>query len=178
MTVDFTVKTDGLANVIVRLNKLDPGLRKEIQKQIKDTANPLISTARSLLPAASPLDNWGSWPRGTGGYQKNAASRGIKVSYKGSSNSSVIPLLTFTQTNAAGAIVDMAGRRFPNGNKTEGGERGRQMVAKLSRSMGNREASRTMYPAVFANLPKVFKELEQAIEEVEEQFRKQVYDLV
>ncbi len=171
MTVGFTVKTDGLANVIVRLNKLDPGLRAEIQKQMKDAGSPLVSSARSLLPAASPLDNWGSWPRGTGGYNKSAASRGIKVAYKGSANSSVIPLLTFTQTNAGGAILDMAGRA---GGKTEAG---REMIGKIGRSTG-RKASRTMYPAVFANLPKVFRELEQAIEQVEEQFRKQVYQLV
>lgn len=177
MSYDFTVKTDGLANVIVRLNKLDPGLRREIQKQMKDAGSPLVSTARSLLPAASPLDNWGSWPRGTGGYNRNAASRGIKVAYKGSSESNTIPLLTFTQTNAGGAIFDMAGRSFP-GRKSEGKTRGREMVNKLSRSAEGRKASRSMYPAVFRNLPKVFDELEQAIAEVEQQFRKAVYDLV
>lgn len=174
MSLDFTVKTDGLGNVIVRLNKLDPGLRREIQKQMKDAASPLVTTARSLLPAASPLDNWGSWPRGTGGYTRNAAARGIKVAYKGRSDSTTIPLLTFTQENPAGVINDMAGRSFP-GKGSEGRTRGREMVEKLTRSNDGRTGSRTMYPAVFRNLPKVFRELEQAIEEVEKEFRKQAY---
>ena len=181
MSAEFTVQTDGLANVIVRLNKLDPGLRREIQKQMKDVASPLVTSARSLLPAASPLDNWGNWgstgKRLIGRYDRSAAARGIKVTYKGSSDSKVIPLLTFTQTNAVGAIVDLAGRAGGTGRRSEGARRGREMIGKLNRSLG-REASRTMYPAVIQNLPKVFRELEQAIAEVEEQFRKQVYDLV
>jgi len=171
MSAEFTVKTDGLSNVIVRLNKLDPGLRREIQKQMKDAASPLVTTARTLVPAASPLNNWGNFPRGTGTYTRNAASRGIKVEYKGRSDSQTIPLLTFVQKSAHGAILDMAGRA---GGKTASG---RAMIDKLNRSTG-REASRTMYPSVFRNLPTVFRELEQAIAEVEEQFRKQVYDLV
>ena len=168
MSLDFTVKTDGLSNTIVRLNKLDPGLRREIQKQMKDAANPLVTTARSLLPAASPLNNWGNWPRGTGTYTRNAAARGIKIAYKGRSDSSTIPLLTFLQSSVHGSIVDMAGRA---GGKTASG---RAMIDKIKRETG-KDASRTMYPAVFKNLPTVFQELEQAIEEVEKEFRKQAY---
>lgn len=175
MSNGIEIRTDGLSDVIVRLNKLDPGLRAEIQKQMKNAANPLVSTARSLLPAASPLDNWGTWPRGTGPYTKAKASRGIKVTYKGRSDTRTIPLLTFRQTDAVGTIVDIAGRSFP-GRGSEGGVRGRAMVDKLSRSVG-RPSSRTMYPAVERNLPKVLAELQKAVDQVIERFRKEAYNI-
>lgn len=168
------LETDGLGNVIARLDKIDPGLRREIQKQMKDAANPLISTARGFLPAASPLDNWGTWPRGEGPYTKQKASRGIKVTYKGKSDTKTIPLLTFRQTSAVGVIVDMAGRAKGEGRGSEGGDRGREMIGALNRR-GGRYASRTMYPALERNLPRVLMELQQAVDATEDRFRKEIY---
>lgn len=168
------LETDGLGNVIARLDRLDPGLRREIQKQMKDAANPLISTARSLLPAASPLDNWGTWPRGSGPYTRQKASRGVKVTYKGRSDTKTIPLLTFRQTEAVGVIADMAGRANGAGRGSEGGNRGREMIGALNRRVGRR-ASRIMYPALEQNLPRVLMELQQAVDTTMDRFRKEIY---
>lgn len=173
---DFTIETNGLAEVVVRLNRLDPGLRKEIQAQMKAEANPLIAAARSLLPTESPLDNWYNWPRGLGPYTLSKARSGVKVTYKGSSKGPRIPLLTFQQTSAVGAIVDMAGRADGSGKGSEGGTRGRAMIGKLNRSTG-RDASRTMYPALEAKFPSVLKGLQDAVDNTVRQFQREIYQL-
>jgi len=170
------IKTDGLANVIVRLNKIDPGLRKEIQRQMKQEANPIVTTARSLYPAASPLKNWGTWPRGSGPYTRSAATRGIKVVYKGSGKGNTIPLLTFTQTSAVGVIADMAGRANGTGKGSEGSRRGLTMIGALNRHT-QRTASRFMYPAVEKNLPSVVAGLQRAVDDVLERFRREAYSI-
>lgn len=173
---DYTIQTDGLAQVVVRLNRLDPGLRKEIQAQMKQEANPLIAAARSLLPAVSPLDNWYNWPRGLGPYTQKKAAAGVKVTYQGSSKGNRIPLLTFQQTSAVGAIVDMAGRAGGTGKGSEGGDRGEKMIDALNRRMGRR-ASRTMYPALEAKMPSVMKGLQDAVDATVRKFQQEIYSL-
>jgi len=173
---DFTIQTEGLAQVVVRLNKLDPGLRKEIQNEMKAEASPLIAAARSLLPTESPLDNWYNWPRGLGPYTLSKARTGVKVTYKGSSKGPRIPLLTFQQTSAVGAIVDMAGRADGSGKGSEGGTRGRAMIGRLDRFIG-RDASRTMYPALEMKMPAIMKGLQDAVDNTVRQFQREIYNL-
>jgi len=173
---DFTIQTQGLAEVVVRLNRLDPGLRKEIQTQMKAEASPLIAAARSLLPAESPLENWYNWPRGLGPYTLSKARTGVKVTYKGSSKGPRIPLLTFQQTSAVGAIVDMAGRADGKGKGSEGGARGQAMIGRLDRATG-RDASRTMYPALEAKMPSIMKGLQDAVDQTVRQFQREIYQL-
>jgi len=160
----------------VRLNKLDPGLRKEIQNEMKAEASPLIAAARSLLPTESPLDNWYNWPRGLGPYTLSKARTGVKVTYKGSSKGPRIPLLTFQQTSAVGAIVDMAGRADGSGKGSEGGTRGRAMIGRLDRFTG-RDASRTMYPALEMKMPAIMKGLQDAVHNTVRQFQREIYNL-
>lgn len=158
--LDARLEVKGLAEALKTLQKLDPELRKEVVKGMKQAASPLESAARSLIPDASPLTNWGTW---LGGYDTAAVRKGIKVAFRGGKvkgqAGDVFPLLTLRQTNAAGVIYDAAGRSFP-GRNSEGAQRGRAMVDKLARS-GN--ASRSMWPAVERHMPQVQATLEDVI---------------
>jgi hypothetical protein len=161
--IDTRIEVTGLAEALKTLQRMDPELRKEVVKGMKQAASPLEASARSLIPEARPLTNWYGWK---GGWQAANVRKGIKVAFRGGKvrgkSGDVFPLLTLRQTNAAGVIYDAAGRSFP-GRGTEGALRGKAMVAKLAES-GN--ASRSMWPAVERNMPQVTAALEDVVGKV------------
>jgi len=166
VAVSAGLEVEGVAEVLRALGKVDPELRKATINNMKKAGEPMAQDARSLFPSASPLSNWGNWttPKGRviGPYNPAKVKRGVKIAYKGSkvrgSDKNTIPLLTMRQTDAAGAIVDMAGRRS-NGN----GANGRAFVNAM-RSLG--VASRAMWPAAQRNMDRVTAAVEDAINEM------------
>lgn len=158
--ISVAVEYNGLAATFKTLRHVDPELRKATMREMKKAAVPMVATARSLFPAAEPLRKWGNW---RGGYDVSRVRSGVKVSFKGTraKDRDVIPLLTMRQVNPAGVIYDMAGRAGGNGRRSEGAERGRQMIGKL-----NLQAfpSRAMWPAAERHLPRVQADVVKAIE--------------
>lgn len=158
--VDVRIEVDGLAQALKSLQKLDPELRKQVVKGMKQAAAPLEAAARSMIPTEKPLTNWYNW---RGGWDQAQVRKSVKVAFrlgrvKGQERD-VFPLLTLRQTNAAGVIYDIAGRSFP-GRGSEGAARGRAMVDKLA-TYGT--PSRYMWPAVERNIDKVTSALEDVI---------------
>ena len=170
-SVDTRIEVNGLADALKTLQKVDPELRKEAVKGMKQAASPLEAAARSLVPDAKPLTNWYGW---RGGYDATKAKRGIKVAFRGGRvkgrDADVFPLLTLRQTDAAGVIFDIAGRSFP-GRGSEGGTRGAAMVAKLDEV---RRASRSMWPAAEREMPTVTKALEDVIATVSKRINEEL----
>ena len=158
-TITAGLQVEGVAEVLKALSKVDPELRKATVKRMKQAGEPMAREARSLFPQASPLSNWGNW---RGGYDGKAVHRGVRVAYRGSkvrgSDSNTIPLLTLRQTNAAGAIYDMAGRTS-NGNSPQG----RAFIAQLRQ---DGVASRAMWPAAERTMPDVTAAVEDAINDM------------
>jgi hypothetical protein len=108
---------------------------------MKKAADPLVNEARSLVPTAKPLTNWYGWK---GGYTPAKVKRGIKVSQRNTAQRTrsgqqqeTIKLLSLVQTNAAGAIYDIAGRANGAGRNSEGAPRGRAMIEKLNEQLGD-----------------------------------------
>jgi hypothetical protein len=161
MPVDVTLEVTGVAEALKALAKADPELRKAVIKDMKQAATPLQAAARSLLPDR-PLRNWYGWQ---GGYNLGKAQKGIKVTFKGGKvkgkSADHFPLLSLRQTDAGGAIYEMAGRAGGKGRKSEGEARGAAMIAKLN-TYGT--ASRTLWPAVERNFGDVEAALNEAID--------------
>lgn len=169
--VDTRIEVEGLAEALKTLQTVDPELRKEVIKGMKVAAAPLEASARALVPDSRPLTNWYGWK---GGWDSVAAKKGIKVAFRGGrvkgQTQDVFPLLTLRQTNAVGAIYDIAGRSFP-GRGSEGGARGRAMVDKLAE---NGPASRTMWPAAEKQMPAVMSALEDVIDTVSKRINQEL----
>lgn len=174
---DFRVAAEaqGLAEAIRTLGKVDRELKKELVNSMKKAADPLVAEARSLVPASSPLTNWGNWK---GGYQSAKVNRGIKVSQRNTAQRSssgqkeeTIRLLALVSSSAAGAIYDMAGRAGGNGRGSEGGARGAAMIRKLDQ---NGTASRTLWPAAEKRLGEVQDAVRDAIKDVESTLNKEL----
>lgn len=158
--LEVRIEVNGLAQALRTLQKLDPELRKEVIKGLKQAAKPIENTARSLIPSRNPLSNWYNW---RGGWDTEAVRKSVKVAFRGGrvlgQERDVFPLLTLRQTNAAGAIYDMAGRSFP-GKRSEGELRGYMMIRKMDTYA---LPSRYMWPAVERNMPTVTAALEDVI---------------
>jgi hypothetical protein len=158
--MEFEIEVVGLAEALKTLQKADPELRKAVIKDMKQAAGPLESAARALVPDR-PLTNWYGWKDG---YNKGKVQKGIKVAFRGGKvkgkGGDHFPLLSLRQTNAGGAIFEMAGRAGGKGRGSEGGPRGAAMINKLD-SYGT--ASRTLWPAVEKNFGAVESALEAAI---------------
>jgi hypothetical protein len=156
--VEVTLEVTGVAEALKTLRKADPELRKAVIKDMKAAAKPLETQARSLIPAR-PLRNWYSWPRGEGDWNQSRAQKGIKVAVrtggvKGKSGDH-FPLLSLRQTDAQGAIFEIAGRSYPS-KRSEGEARGDNMVNKLN-MFG--QASRTLWPTAEKGMPEVERAL-------------------
>jgi hypothetical protein len=179
--VDTRIEVTGLAEALKTLQKIDPELRKEVIKGMKTAAAPLEAAARSLIPDARPLTNWYGWQqtrtggKGPGPWDPSAARKGIKVAFRGGKvrgvAGDVFPLLTLRQTNAAGAIFDIAGRAGGTGKRSEGKERGQAMADKLNRSG---PTSRSMWPAVERNMPAIMGSLEGVVDTVSQRITKEL----
>lgn len=164
--IDVGLEVTGVAETLKALAKTDPELRKAVIKDMKTAARPLEAAARALVPVR-PLTNWYGW---RGGYQQPTVQRGIKVAFRagkvrGKPNDH-FPLLSLRQTNAGGAIFDMAGRT--SRGKTPAGE---AMIRKLD-EFGT--ASRTLWPAVERNFGVVEDGLKTAIDSMSDEINKQI----
>lgn len=163
------------------LGKIDPALRRATQAKMKLAAKPMVAEARSLVPEDSGL-NWGNWTtdapelgkagtgRVIGAYDAKKIRRGIKVTYKGPSKrdrgKEIFPLLTLQNTDAGGAIFDIAGKANGAGRNSENAARGRAMIAKLRAENGR--ASRMVWRAAERHLPTVQRGVADAIKDMEE----------
>jgi hypothetical protein len=158
--VEFEIEVQGVAEALKTLQKADPELRKAVIKDMKQAAAPLEAAARGLVPDR-PLTNWYGWKDG---YNKGKVQKGIKVAFRGGKvkgkGGDHFPLLSLRQTNAGGAIFEMAGRAGGKGRGSEGGPRGAAMINKLD-TYGT--ASRTLWPAVEKNFGAVESALEAAV---------------
>ena len=162
------------------LGKIDPALRRATQAKMKLAAKPMVAEARSLVPEDSGL-NWGNWTtdapelgkagtgRVIGTYDAKKIRRGIKVTYKGPSKrdrqKEIFPLLTLQNTDAGGAIFDIAGKANGAGRGSENEARGRAMIEKLRK---NARASRIVWRAAERHLPTVQRGVADAIKDMEE----------
>jgi hypothetical protein len=165
------LQVTGVAEALKALQKADPELRKAVIKDMKAAAAPLEAAARANVPAR-PLTNWYGWK---GGFDQGKAQKGIKAAFRGGKvkgkGGDHFPLLSLRQTNAGGAIFEMAGRAGGSGKGSEGAARGQAMIAKLNESG---TASRTLWPAVERGMPAVEAALLEAIGRMSDTIEKEI----
>lgn len=156
--IQFRIEVQNLAAAIKAIGKFDPELRKQIIKDMKGVAAPMVATARGRVPE-SPLSNWGDW---RGGYDARRVGRRINVAVrtgavKGASRDT-IPLLTLRSVDAAGHIFDIAGRSSSGSSP--------QAAAFIRQLDTFGQASRTLWPAAEQHMGTVEDGLEQIIDRV------------
>lgn len=155
----ITLKVDGVASVIRQLGQIDPELRKAATHRMRSVAEPVAARARGFIPTATPLSGWARSKRL--GWSSARVKAGIKPRVSTRANrSSQIGLLSVVQTNPAGAMFDMAGKRGGTSPK------GQQFVKSLAERTG--QPSRSMWPGVQAAMPLVEDQLRAAVGDLED----------
>lgn len=155
------VKLSGVKYVLSQLNKVNPESRKELNKEVKAAAKPIVVKARGFVPATSPLSGWErtsetGW--GKRAFDSNIMKRGIgfstgstKPNYRGFSY-----LAYFYNKSAAGAIYETAGRKTAGQKgKSPNPHAGEQFIQALGAVGKGRMEGRAMFRAVNEDQGKV-----------------------
>lgn len=112
MTVNTTTEFVGLKETIKALGKIDPQYRKDFNRDAKDIVKPLIADAKGnypQLPLSGMKYAWAPRGRAVFPWTINKVRSGVK--FKTSTRRSGSSVLYVTQSDPAGAIFEVAGKR-------------------------------------------------------------------
>ena len=155
------IKVEGLAELFRDLGRIDPELRKHAVKNVYEAGKVIQQDARRRVPAEPPMSGWRRRRGARGKWVWNPSATRSRVRLKvstGSAKRDEIRLVRVIQSDAAGSIYDMAGRKSGGRSKS-----GQQFVRNLNRKG---RASRTMWPAAEAKKDEVERALKAAIDDM------------
>jgi curved DNA-binding protein CbpA len=145
----------GLDSLVRELNDLEPGLVKQLRKDLVTEIQPLYKTIKSAVESKKPFLS-GFEHSGRTGLAKNpirVTGKAVTTRRKFNRTS----LVSIRTTSAAAQIADMSGRRASG--RTDAGK---AMIANLSARFGG--ASRFIYPAIEKEIPRVQQSMLKIIE--------------
>ncbi len=159
MTASTSVTVVGVKDALRELGKIEPDLKKQIQKDVKTILRPVVDEAKRAVPAM-PLSGMArSWKRGVlFPYDQAQVQRSIGARFNTRKRGNSLAVIAVVMKSAAGTIYDMAGKR---GGKTP---QGRAMIANLEARFG--KASRGMWPAYERNADAVNEAMERVVDVV------------
>ena len=112
MTVNTTAEFVGLKDTIKALGKIDPQYRKDFNRDAKDIVKPFIADAKGnypQLPLSGMKYAWAPRGRAIFPWTINKVRSGVK--FKTSTRRSGSSVLYVTQSDPAGAIFEVAGKK-------------------------------------------------------------------
>lgn len=153
MTVQTRTEFVGAADAIKALRKIDPALRKQFTKDVKEIARPIVQAAQNSYPDEYLSGMTRKWaPRGRPVMPYNAKKARSGVQARVDTRRGATAVIAVVQRDAAASIIDMAGRRNAN-----------PLASALDR-FGR--PSRVMWPAAEKNIDDVTRELSKAVSDV------------
>ena len=159
MTASTSVTVVGVKDALRELGKIEPDLKKQIQKDVKTILRPVVDEAKRAMPV-TPLSGMArSWKRGVlFPYEQAQVQRSIGARFNTRKRGNSLAVIAVVMKSAAGTIYDMSGKR---GGKTP---QGRAMIANLEARFG--KASRGMWPAYERNADAVNDAMERVVDVV------------
>lgn len=124
------IVVEGVVGLRKALGKLAPDIKKELDKEVRESLKPIIADARSRVPSSAPgvLINWNnpgyerksrtSRSRAFPSYDGKAVRKGLAYSVTPSRmrGTGFVSLFTLLNRSATGAIIETAGRKNPGGS--------------------------------------------------------------
>jgi hypothetical protein len=124
------VEVEGIVGLRKALNKFTPDLKKQMDAEVRAALKPIIADARAHVPGKAPgrLFNWNdpgyiresrtSRQRGFPSYDSRSIRRGLTYSLAASRPNRLgfVSVFSLFNKNAAGAIIETAGRKNPSGD--------------------------------------------------------------
>ena len=169
MTASTSVTVVGVKDALRELGKIEPDLKKQIQKDVKTILRPVVDEAKRAMPA-TPLSGMArSWKRGVlFPYDQAQVQRSIGARFNTRKRGNSLAVIAVVMKSAAGTIYDMAGKRAAapkqqsvvgSHGRRVGSVGGPTMIRNLEARFG--EASRGMWPAYERNADAVNEAVEQ-----------------
>lgn len=172
MLQGIDIDTDGIAELVKALRKVEPELARQLPREMRQAGKPLVQDARDLLPEPSPLSNWGAWNnRGRDRSWTRKARSGVRITTNTGARKGVhtINLMALEAKDPAAAIYENAGRKRPGAiNSSDAGDR---FVAALN---NEQTSPRFLWPAVEMNIPKLNRELQDVVDRWSKELEKKV----
>lgn len=165
--------------LVAALNKLEPGMKNALVKEIKLAAKPAIEAIKSGIPKVNPFISSVrpvSNTRGRLGWNVKVKADTVKPSFKtkASKKFAVTSLVSLRVTSPATALADVAGkgsgevrRPVTNSYDYKGGTRTHRTTTqgqKMIRHLRKERATNFVYPSVKASLPSVQAEIKLILE--------------
>ena len=145
------------------LMKIEPELKKQLVRDIKQVAEPVQSAVKSAIPTVSPLIRGMGQSRGRLGWDPDKGKKpsDVRIVYRSGAKRTaplVTSLVSVNVGSAAVTMLDMAGKRNPNGRNA----RGAAMIRNLN-DKGFGKPSRFAWPAAEKALPQVEGKIERIV---------------
>ena len=165
--------------LIKDLEALQPGITKQLKKDVRKVATPMQSDIKSAIPSVNPFIS-GVRPvantRGRLAWGAGKAANTVTISFKTgrSRKTATTALSSIVVSSPATALADVAGkgsgevrRPVTNAYPYKDGERTHRVTTqgqKMIRHLRSRRASNFVYPAVEQSLPMVQAEIKLILE--------------
>jgi hypothetical protein len=138
------------------LKAIAPELKKFLQQDIKAVAEPVKSAIKSAIPIVAPLHKGMGRSTGRLGWNPKTGKKpgDVRIVYRATKSEGLSSLVIVNAGSPVLAMIDMAGKRNPNGRNARG--------AAMIRNLGGRP-SRYVWPAAEKALPTVEGKIEKVI---------------
>jgi len=169
----MTIQAIGLREALRDLNKLDPALRREIGKEIRQIVKPLVDTINGRVPGSAPLSGMNHNGR-TGWNRRKAVA--IKLDTRKPRNypnrpfHDVVSVVRVSTKDAPTAIVDMAGKAGGNQSRAAAPRRRLNFAPALSARLG--QPSRFMWRDIDGQVLEIQNNLAPIINRIEDEINR------
>jgi len=161
----MTIQVKGVAETLRELGKINPSLKKELNKDIRNILKPLLSEINQSIPSAPPLSGMAHNGRTGWANRKNSVikidTRKPRRNLNEPRMSVPVNIVRITTKGAPVAIVDMAGK---GGGRVSRREAKYQRPNFASALLGN--PSRFMWAKAADSLSMIEREMNDTIERV------------
>lgn len=169
----MTIQAIGLKEALRDLNKLDPALRREISKDIRQVVKPLVDTINGRVPGGAPLSGMNHNGR-TGWARRKAVA--IKLDTRKPRNHpnrpfhDIVSVVRVSTKDAPTAIVDMAGKAGGGSSRRPPQYRRPNFASALSSRLG--QPSRFMWRDIDGQVLEIQNNLAPIISRIEDEINR------
>ena len=166
----MSIEVTGLKETLRDLNKLDPALRREIGKDIRNVVKPVADTINSRLPGGAPLSGMNHGGR-TGWSRRKPVAVKLDTrkprNYPSRPFRDIVSVVRVGTKDAPTAIVDMAGKAGGNQSRAAGPRQRPNFAPALSARLG--QPSRFMWRDIDGQILEIQNNLKPIIDRIEDE---------
>jgi hypothetical protein len=164
----MTIEVKGLAETLRELGKVEPDLRRTLNREIRNVVKPLVDDINSRIPGDAPLS--GMEHQGRTGWANRKTSvikldaRRPRRNINATSTTKPVSVVRITTRSAPVAIVDMAGKAGGTKSRRDVRFRRPNFSTELAGRLG--DPSRFMWRDIENRLGPTLAEMEKVVAEV------------